>query len=86
MRLANQESVQSATERKEFAKWILNIGDGNMKLNESGEGIIEIRKHLLIEHSESPLLSLVEFVNPKFLDNMSNANYFSSCRLTRTPS
>jgi len=33
-------------------------------------------KHLLIEHSDSPLLSLVEFVYPKFLDNMSNAYYF----------
>jgi len=42
MRLANQESVQSVAEIKEFAEWILKIGDGNMKLNENGEGIIEI--------------------------------------------
>jgi len=76
MRLTNQESVQSVVEIKEFAEWILKIGDGNMKLNENGEGIIEIPKHLLIEHNESPLLSLVQFVYPKFLDNMNNANYF----------
>jgi len=47
-----------------------------MNLKEIGENMIEIPKHLLIEHSDSPLLSLVEFVYPKFLDNMSNANYF----------
>ena len=41
-----------------------------------GEGIIEISKHLLVKHSDSPLLSLVEFVYPKFLDNISNANFF----------
>jgi len=40
-----------------------------------GERIIEIPKHLLVEHNDSPLLSLVEFVYPKFLDNMSNANF-----------
>jgi len=40
------------------------------------EGIIEIPKHVLIEHIDSPLLSLVEFVYPKLMDNMSNANYF----------
>ena len=47
-----------------------------MNLNEIGEGIIEIPKHLLIKQSDSPLLNLVEFVYHKFLDNMSNANYF----------
>jgi len=46
-----------------------------MNLNEMGERIIEIPKHLLVEHNDSPLLSLVEFVYPKFLDNMSNANF-----------
>jgi len=76
MILTSQKSVESATEIKEIDDWIINIGDGNMNLNEMGEGIIEIPKHLLIEHSDSPLLNLVEFVYPKFLDNMSNANYF----------
>jgi len=47
-----------------------------MNLNEMGESIIEIPKHLLVEHSDSPLLSLVEFVYPKFLNNMNNANFF----------
>jgi len=76
MRLISQESVESARDIKEFVDWILKIGDGNMNLNEIGEGIIEIPKHLLVENSDSPLLSLVEFVYPKFLDNMSNANFF----------
>jgi len=70
MRLTSQESVESVAYIKEFAYWILKIGSG------MGEDIIEILKHLLVEHSDSPLLSLFEFVYPKFLDNMSNANFF----------
>ena len=61
---------------KNFFYWILNISDGNMNLNKMGESIIKIPKHLLVEHNDLPLLSLVEFVYPKFLNNMSNANFF----------
>jgi len=37
---------------KNFVDWIPKIGDGKMNLNEMGEGIIEILKHLLVEHND----------------------------------
>jgi len=76
MRLTSHESVESVVDIKEFVDWILKIGDGNMNLNEMVEGIIEIPQHLLIEHNDSRLLNLAEFVYPRFLHNMSNANFF----------
>jgi len=33
-------------------------------VDENGEGIVDIPQNLLLENSESPLLSLVEFVYP----------------------
>jgi len=43
-----------------------------MDLNKNCEGILEIPQDLLIEKTDSPLLSLVQFVYPQiFLDMMS---------------
>jgi len=52
MRLTSQELVESASDIKEYVDWILKFGDGNMNLNEMGEGIIQIPKHLLVKHSD----------------------------------
>jgi len=49
MRLKNAASNESAKDIKEFADWILKIGDGNMNLNESGEANISIPTDLLIQ-------------------------------------
>ena len=39
-------------------------------------GILEIPKSLLIQNSESPLLSLVNFVYPEFILNMMSLRFF----------
>ena len=56
MRLKSHTSMQSQTEIKEFVNWILHIGDGDMELNELGQGMIEIPEENLILDVEQPLL------------------------------
>jgi len=62
MRLKSVVSNESEIDIKEFADWILKIGDGNMNLNESGEANISIPANLLIQESETLVLSLVKFI------------------------
>ena len=70
MRLKSVVSNESAIDIKEFANWILKIGDGNMNLNENGETNILIPTDLLIQESETPLLSLVKFVYGGLIENI----------------
>ena len=70
MRLKCAVSNESAIHIKEFADWILKIGDGNMNLNESGETNISIPIDLLIQESETHLLSLVKFVYGGLIENI----------------
>ena len=65
MRLSTATDTQTTNDIKEFADWILKIGDGDVDLNENGECMVEIPKQLLIENTELPLMSLVEFVYPQ---------------------
>jgi len=65
MRLSTTTCAQTTTSIKEFADWILKIGNGETNLDENGEGIIHIPENLLIKKSDSPLLSLVHFVYPQ---------------------
>jgi len=65
MRLSTTTCAQTATSIKEFADWILKIGNGETNLDENGEGIIHIPEDLLVKKSVSPLLALVHFVYPQ---------------------
>jgi len=70
MRSKSHTPMQSQTEIKEFVDWILHIGDENMELNELGQGSIEIPEDILILDVEQPLLQLVDFVYPSYINNM----------------
>ena len=72
MVVSNERSIHI----KEFANWILKIGDGNMNFNESGETKILIPTDLLIPESETPLLSLVKFVYGGLIENIMNPGFF----------
>jgi len=76
MRLKCAVSNESAIHIKEFADWIHKIGDGNMNFNESGEANISIPTDLLIQESETPLLSLVKFVYVGLIENIMNPGFF----------
>lgn len=76
MRLSGQGTHQSSLDIKEFADWILKIGDGVMDTNEYGEGQIDIPQDLCISDTENPLLALVDFVYPNILANLESTNMF----------
>jgi len=68
--------MQSQTKIKEFSDWILHIGDRDMELNELGQGMIEIPEENLILDVEQPLLQLVEFVYPSYINNVTSDGSF----------
>lgn len=76
MRLSTAKTYQSANKIKEFADWILKIGDGDNDANHDGERAINIPEELLIPQCENPLLSRIEFVYPNILHNMNSSNFF----------
>jgi len=76
MRLNSEKSKQTALEIKDFADWILHIGDGDMDLNELGQATIEKPQDILILNVEQPLLHLVEFVYPGYMLNLNSDGFF----------
>jgi len=75
MRLNSEKIKQTASEIKDFADWILHIGDGDIDLNELGQTTIEI-PNILILNVEQPLLHLVEFVYPGYIQNLNLMDFF----------
>ncbi|MCH80586.1 ATP-dependent DNA helicase PIF1 [Trifolium medium] len=76
MRLKTDSTDKSKAELKEFADWILKIGDGMLNSDENGEADIEIPKDLCILDPDKPLLDLVNFVYPDIVTNIQNDNFF----------
>ena len=56
MRLTTANTNHTTNEIKEFADWILQIGNGDMDSDDKGEGDIEIPIDLLVSDNEKPLL------------------------------
>ncbi|XP_022041030.1 uncharacterized protein LOC110943601 [Helianthus annuus] len=61
-----------------FAKWLLDVGEGNVGGSNDGEAIIEIPPELLIDSTSDPISSLIDFVYPSILENYNDRNYFST--------
>ncbi|XP_057443789.1 uncharacterized protein LOC130735938 [Lotus japonicus] len=76
MRLQNAISTSSAAEKKEFADWLLQVGDGTVKTIDEEETLIEIPPDLLIEQCKEPLLELVNFAYPKLAHNLQKSSFF----------
>jgi len=81
MRLSTITCAQTATSIIEFVNWIMKIGNGETNLNENGEGIIYIPEDLLIQKSDSPLLSLVHFVYPQNVLNSICQTFFDDATI-----
>jgi ATP-dependent DNA helicase PIF1 len=76
MRLKGDANDKSQTELKEFADWILQIGDGLIDGDEYGEAEIQIPEELCVLHNDNPLQSLIDFVYPNIESNIANNNFF----------
>ncbi|XP_022031168.1 ATP-dependent DNA helicase pif1-like [Helianthus annuus] len=77
LRLTIGRSTSDIEEINNFAKWLLDLGEGNVGCPNDGEATIEIPPDLLIKDTSDPISSLIDFVYPSILDNYNNHNYFS---------
>ncbi|KAF7802250.1 helicase-like protein [Senna tora] len=74
MRLLSQNSSHD-DEVKEFAYWLLKVGEG--KINEPNDGEVEIQipYELLITDFTDPLVAIVSSTYPSLEENYANAEY-----------
>nr|XP_043611614.1 ATP-dependent DNA helicase PIF1-like [Erigeron canadensis] len=74
LRVGCQET--DVEEIKEFADWILKLGNGLLGDTNDGEVEIQIPEDLLIDDVVNPLDSLILFTYPDILNSLSNPLYF----------
>ncbi|XP_015948972.1 uncharacterized protein LOC107473890 [Arachis duranensis] len=75
MRLSLGEN-NNIQELRNFAEWLLKIGDDLAGDTTDGESIVHIPSDILIKNSEIALDDLINFVYPDMLSNLSVENYF----------
>ncbi|XP_023764472.2 uncharacterized protein LOC111912981 [Lactuca sativa] len=74
---ANCWKDQSDIEKiRDYANWLLDIGEGKLGGPNDGETIIDILDDMVINDSHDPIGSLIKFVYPSIFKNYSNTNYF----------
>ncbi|XP_012843385.1 PREDICTED: uncharacterized protein LOC105963524 [Erythranthe guttata] len=76
MRLELSSSSANADEIREFAKWILRIGNGDGGEVNDGDATFEFPDDMLIRNSSDPFLDLIEFVYPDLVTNLFTLEYF----------
>ena len=76
MRLEVGSEKSDLNEIKEFAEWILNVGNGTIGEPNDGEGSIEIPKDILIDESSDVVASIISFTYANLKENLSNPTYF----------
>ncbi|XP_035844150.1 ATP-dependent DNA helicase pif1-like [Helianthus annuus] len=73
---------------REFAKWLLDIGEGKLGDDNDGEAIIQIPDDLLITDNSDPIQSLINFVYPSIMEQFRNPGdakeYLSSDSICQT--
>ncbi|XP_021979607.2 uncharacterized protein LOC110875709 [Helianthus annuus] len=62
---------------REFAKWLIDIGEGNIGDENDGEAIIEIPDDLLITDICDPIQTLIDFVYPSIIEQFRIPGFFS---------
>lgn len=72
MRLQSVNTPESATELKEFAEWILKVGDGKLNEPNDGEADIEIPDDLLLTNETNPLQAIVSNTYPNLVQTFNN--------------
>ncbi|KAL7082755.1 hypothetical protein ACP275_14G121300 [Erythranthe tilingii] len=69
-------SSSNEDEIREFAEWILRIGNGEAGDYSDGEAAIEIPQDMLIRESDDAFSELLQFVYPDLLNNIVNPDFF----------
>ncbi|KAD4384901.1 hypothetical protein E3N88_25069 [Mikania micrantha] len=76
MRLSVGSDAMDMQQTNIFAKWLLDIGEGNVGGMNDGKAKVDIPYDLLINDSDNPLSSLIDFVYPSILQNYKNQEFF----------
>ncbi|XP_024961720.1 uncharacterized protein LOC112502121 [Cynara cardunculus var. scolymus] len=76
MRLTANSGSSEIEQTRDFAKWILDLGEGKVVGDNDGEAVIEIPHDILITDRVDLIYVLIEFVYPSILENINNSAYF----------
>ncbi|GJU62460.1 ATP-dependent DNA helicase PIF1-like protein [Tanacetum coccineum] len=76
MRLTVGASPEDVCEIRDFAEWILKVGDGELGEANDGEVSIDVPEELLIDAVDDPVTSIIDFTYPNLLDNINDPSYF----------
>ncbi|XP_076951289.1 uncharacterized protein LOC143624565 [Bidens hawaiensis] len=76
LRLTMSTSSYDVQEPRLFAKWILDIGEGNIGGPNDGVAMIDIPDDLLIKDSVDHISKLFDFLYHDILQNHENQHYF----------
>ncbi|CAH9060704.1 unnamed protein product [Cuscuta epithymum] len=78
MRLQKNLDMTSATELKEFSKWILDVGDGKISEPNDGYAEIKIPDEFLIKEFDDPIDAIVRSTYPNLLEQYKNEEFLKS--------
>ena len=73
MRLLQTNDTQENLRQRNFAEFLLNIGDGKYPVIPDTENMIDLPSDMVITGGK--LLDLIDFVYPNLIENSSNVNY-----------
>nr|GEW57388.1 hypothetical protein [Tanacetum cinerariifolium] len=76
MRLTVGASPEDVCEIRDFAEWILKVGDRELGEANDGEVSIDVPEELLIDLVDDPVTSIIDFTYPNLLNNINNPSYF----------
>ncbi|GJU51950.1 ATP-dependent DNA helicase PIF1-like protein [Tanacetum coccineum] len=75
MRLTVGACPQDVREIREFAEFMLTVGDGELEEANDGEVSIDVPENILIDAIDDPVTSIIDFNYSNLLDNI----YYPSC-------
>ncbi|KAL6567653.1 hypothetical protein OROGR_001321 [Orobanche gracilis] len=76
MRLQGGSSPSEVEEIKNFAEWLLEVGNGTLGGENDGEADIKLPDDIIIKDAKNSIASIVESTYPSILQNMSDPKFF----------
>lgn len=76
MRLTVGSRPEDVNEIREFAEWILNVGDGKLGGPNEGEVSIDVPEDILTDSADDPIAFIIQYTYPNMLDNIHDPTYF----------
>ncbi|XP_024009930.1 ATP-dependent DNA helicase PIF1-like [Eutrema salsugineum] len=81
MRLIAGDNSRAMLERAAFTKWILDIGDGTINDDGSGEAVIDIPDDLLIKDCKDPIKTIVKEIYGSSFSKETDPKFFQDCAI-----